>query len=233
MRHRKSHGYNRDSLPLYLHSSLPPSKTTLFVLGILRMNAHFKFLYREPNAECRAARTEDEVYFMANRQWQGVGAELWKIESFGWQLHQRSTRVCNQIISTKNREIITSAFLQIHFHSFHRQQRNRWASFSHCMQSGCIEGCVDFPAFWRCAPFVYFFEMRRNSEQMACHTFYAVSAALRLYRTTDRPHAIWLCKLVDSIRLCLHALALALAAFQEWETWPNRTRVPRPVSMGG
>jgi len=84
------------------------------------MNAHFKFFPIQ--YECRAARTEDEVYFMANRQ-QSREIEKEREKERGrvgkdrvlLAGGSRSTRVCNQIISPKNREIITSEFFQIHF----------------------------------------------------------------------------------------------------------------------
>jgi len=45
------------------------------------MNAHFKFFCSQN--ECRAARTEDEVYFMANRQESRIGREREKREKRG------------------------------------------------------------------------------------------------------------------------------------------------------
>jgi len=97
--------------------------------------------------------------------------ELRKIESF-WFGGCRSTRVCNQIISPKNREIITSEFLQIHFQfstksakafSSTRNKQTTTRTFGKVARIACkVAPSKDvwiFRHFWRRAPFVYFFEM--------------------------------------------------------------------------
>jgi len=126
-------------------------------------------------------------------------------EKSGW----RSTRVCNQIIYQKSRNYYEWIFTNS-FSTFARtrqrnlpnkRQQKHLESCSPCMQSGCScssssssfssqipnpdpfqpAGCVDFPAFWRHAPFVYFFEMRPRTNGL-------------------RPPILqfWLCKLLST-----------------------------------
>jgi len=102
----------------------------------------------------------------------------------GW----RSTRVCNQIIYQKSRNYYEWIFTNS-FSTFARtrqrnlpnkRQQKHFESCSPCMQSGCScssssssisyqipnpdpfqpPGCVDFPAFWRHAPFVFISKLK-------------------------------------------------------------------------
>lgn len=177
------------------------------------MNAHFPVLcVRTP--KCWAARTEDEVYFMASRQ---PAAELQKIESFGWQLHQpcgggRSTRVWNQIISTKNREIITSEFLRIHFQFSQNPPRH-----FHNNKTNIVVQVVRIACKVAASKDVWIFRHFGGAPLLFISLRCGRTNGLAYFLSSTPPpsscpsfvlgHNFWLCKLVDSIRLCLHAVA--------------------------
>lgn len=100
-----------------------------------------------------------------------------------------------------------------------QQNQYRCASCSHCMQSGCVEGCVDFPAFWRRAPFVYFFEMRTNKWSGILSFQHASSVELPILR----PGAQFLIVQTSRLHSTLFACSRRVAFHRSG--WRARTRV--------